>query len=159
MILKTRYHLPAPTTSPRTVQPDDVMRGHRDGENSLQERPRASEEKEEVVANGAPSTGEGGDFISQTKVETDNEPLHLADRHSELVIFRQQKGTTAKNTDWGGDYLVQADFAGNTNAITAVRVDAREEAAIGKHWQGTASTDENKQYDPGITTADPFISA
>ena len=31
MILKTRYNLPPPTTSPRTVQPDDVMRGHRDG--------------------------------------------------------------------------------------------------------------------------------
>ena len=33
MILKTRYILPSPTT-PRTVHPDDVMRGHRDGENS-----------------------------------------------------------------------------------------------------------------------------
>ena len=37
MILKTRYNFPPPTTSPRTVQPDDVMRGHRDGENSPQE--------------------------------------------------------------------------------------------------------------------------
>ena len=46
MILKTRYNLPAPTTSPRTVQPGDVMRGHRDGENRPQGRPRASEEKE-----------------------------------------------------------------------------------------------------------------
>ena len=31
MILKTRYNLPAPTTSPRTVQPDDVTRGHGTG--------------------------------------------------------------------------------------------------------------------------------
>ena len=99
MILKTRYNLPAPTTSPRTVQPDDVIRGYRDGENSPQERPRASEEKEEVVVNGTPSTDEGGDFISQTKVETDNEPLELADRQFELMIFRHQKGTTAKSTD------------------------------------------------------------
>ena len=37
MILKTRYNIPPPTTSPRRVQPDDVMRGHRDGENSPQE--------------------------------------------------------------------------------------------------------------------------
>ena len=44
MILKTRYSLPAPTTSPRRMQPDET-RGHRDGENSPQERPRASEEK------------------------------------------------------------------------------------------------------------------
>ena len=45
MIPKIRYHLPAPTTSPRTVQPDGVMRGHWGGENNPQERPRASEER------------------------------------------------------------------------------------------------------------------
>ena len=140
------------------MQPDDVMRGHRDGENSPQERPRASEEKEEVVVNGTPITDEGGDFISQTKVETDHEPSKLADRQ-EPVIFRQQKGTTAKSTDWGGDYLIQADFADNTNAVTAARVAAREEAAIGKQQQGKASTDENKQYDLGGTGDDPLISA
>ena len=92
MIINTRYHLPAPTTS-RTVQPDDTMKGHRDGENSPQERPRASEEEEKVVANGTPSTDEGGDFISQTKVgtRTDNEATQLADLQFELVIFRQQQ--------------------------------------------------------------------
>ena len=158
MILKTRYDLPLPTT-PRTVHPDDVMRGHRDGENSPQERPRASEEKEEVVVNGTPSTDEGGDFISQIEVETDQEPTQLADRHSELAILLQQ-GTTAKSTDWGGDYPIQADFMENTNnAVTAARVAAHEEAAIGKQRQGTASTDENKQYDPGGTGDDPLISA
>ena len=49
MILKTRYNLPPPTTSPRTVQPDGVMRGHRGGKNSPQEQPRAPEETEENV--------------------------------------------------------------------------------------------------------------
>ena len=98
MIMKTRYNLPPPTT-PRTVHPDDVMRGHRDGENSPQERPQASEEKEEVVVNGTPSTDEGRDFISQIEVETDQEPTQLADHHSELAILRLQ-GTTAKSTDW-----------------------------------------------------------
>ena len=87
IILKICSNLLALTTSPRTVQTDDVMGGHRDGQNSPQERPQASKEKEEVVANDPLSTNEGGDFISQTKVETDNEPL--ADRHFELVIFRQ----------------------------------------------------------------------
>ena len=54
----------------------------------------------------------------------------------------------------------QADFVENTNnAVTAARVAAHEEAAIGKHRQGTASTDENKQYDPGGTSDDPLISA
>ena len=156
MILKTRYNLPPPTTSPRTVQLDDVMRGHRDGENNPQERPQASEENEEVVANGTPSTDERGDFVPQTKVETDHEPSKLADRQ-ELVIFRQQKGTTSKNTDWEGEYPIQADFAENTTIITAARVAAREEVAIGKQRQGTASTDENNQYDPDGTGDDPLI--
>ena len=158
IILKTRYNLPPPTISRRTVQTDDVMRGHRDGKNSPQERPRASEEKKEVVVNGTPSTDEGGDFISQTKVETDHESSKLTDRQ-ELVIFREQKGTTAKSTDWGRDYPIQTDFAENVNAVTAARVAAREEVAIGKQRQGTASTDENKQYDPGGTGDDPLISA
>ena len=158
MILKTRYNLPPPTTSPRTVQPDDVMRGHRNGENSPQEQPRASEEKEEVVVNGTSSTDEGGDFISQTEVEIDHEPSKLADHNFDLVIFRQQQGTTAKSIDWAGDYPIQAEFAENTNAVTAARVAAREEA-IGKQRQGAASTDENKQYDPGGTGGDPLTSA
>ena len=159
MILKTPYNLPAPATSPRRVQPDDVMRGHRDGENSPQERPQASEEKEDMVVNGPPSTNEGGDFISQIEVETDHEPTQLADRHSELAILRQQ-GTTAKSTDWGRDYPVQADFMESTNnAVTAARVAAHEEAAIGEHQQETASTDENKQYDTGGTSDDPLLSA
>ena len=93
MILKTHCHhparRPAPTTSPITVQPNDMMVGHRDGENSPQERPRVSEEEEKVVANDTPSTDEGGDSISQTEVEMGHEPLQLADRHFELVIFRQ----------------------------------------------------------------------
>ena len=133
MILETYYHppaRPAPKNS-RTVQPNDTMRGHRDEENSPQERPRASEEEEKMVANGTPSTDEGGDFISQTKVETDNEPVQLADRHFELVISRQQKGTTAKSSDWEGDYPIQAGFAANTNTAIAARVATHEEAAIG----------------------------
>ena len=136
-----------------------MMRGHRDGENSPQERPQASEEKEEVVVNGTPSTDEGRYFISQIEVETDQEPTQLADRHSELAILRLQ-GTTAKSTDWGGDCPIQADFVENTkNAVTATRVAAHEEAAFGEHRQGMTSTDENKQYDPGGTSDDPLISA
>ena len=108
-----------------------------------------------MVANGTPSTDEGGGFFSQTEVEIDREPSKLADRHFELVIFWQQKGTIAKSTDWGGDYPIQADFVENTNTVIAARVATREGAAIGKHRQGTASTDENKQYDLGGTGDDP----
>ena len=113
------------------------------------------------MVDGTLSTDEGGDFITRTEVGTgtDNETTQLADRHFELVIFRQQQGTTAKSTDWGGDCPIQVDLAGNANTVTAARVAAREEATIGQHQQGTASTDENKQYDRGRRTADPLISA
>ena len=159
MIIKTHYQLPArpvPKTS-ITVQSDNTMGGHRDGENSPQERPRASEEEEKVIANGTPST-EGGAFISRPEVGTDNEATQLADRHFELAILWQQ-ATTAKNTVRGGDYPIQADFGGNPNTATTAQDAAREEAAIGQHRQGKTSTDENKQYDRGRRTADPFISA
>ena len=101
MILKTHYNIPpAPTTSP-TVQPDDMMGEHWDGENSPQERPRASEEEERVVVDGTSSTDEKEDFISQTEVGTDHEPSQLADHFFELTMLRQRQGTTTKSTDWG----------------------------------------------------------
>ena len=126
MIINTRYHLPArpaPKTSP-IVQPGDMMGGHRDGENSSQGRPRASEEGKKMVANGTSSTDEGGDFISQTEVETDNEATQLADPFFGLATFWQHQGTTAKSTDWGGDNTIQADFAGNLITVLTARVTA-----------------------------------
>ena len=83
--------------------------------------------------------------------------IQLAGRHFELAILRQQ-GTSAKSTDWGGDYPIQADFGGNPNTATTA-VAAREEAAIGQHRQGTTSTDQNKQYDRGRRKGELFISA
>ena len=47
----------------------------------------------------------------------DHEPSKLADHNFELAILRQQ-GTTAKSTDWGGDYPIQADFGGNPNTAS-----------------------------------------
>ena len=89
-----------------------------------------------MVANGTPSTDKGRDFIPQTEVATDNEQSQTADRYFERVVLRQQQqGKTAKSTDWGGDCSIQADFAGITNTMTAARVTAREEAAIGKYRQ------------------------
>ena len=63
------------------------MGGHRDGENSLQERPRASDGEEKVAADGISSTDEGGNFISQAEVGTDNEVTHIVDHFFELAIF------------------------------------------------------------------------
>ena len=94
----------------------------------------------------------------RTEVRTDNEATQLTDRHFELAILRQQ-GTTAKTTDWGRDYPIQADLGGNPNIATTAQVAAREEAAIGQHRQGNTSSDENKQNDRGRRTVDPFISA
>ena len=112
-----------------------------------------------MVADGTSSTDEGGDFVSQTEVETDDEATQLADRHFELAMVQQQEETTAKNTHRGGDCPIQADFVGNPEAVTSARVAAREEAAIGRHQRGTTSTDQNKQYDPGGTGDDLFMSA
>ena len=106
-----------------------------------------------MVADGTSSTDKGGGFISQTEVRIDHEPSQVAVRHFELAIFLQHQETTAMSTDWGGDYPIQADFAGNPNTATTARVDTREEAVIGGHQRGAASTDQNKQFDPGGTGA------
>ena len=101
MILKTCYHplaRQALITSP-TVQPDDTMGRHQDGEHNPQERPRASEEEEEVVADDLSSTDKGGEYISQTEVGMDHEPSQVAARHFELTMFWQQ-GATPKSTYW-----------------------------------------------------------
>ena len=156
MILKTRYNLPAPTTSPRTVQPDGVMRGHRDGENSPQERPRPSEEKEEVVVNVNPSTDEGEFFFPKSRSR------RTTNQHNSPIVVPNWRyfGNKGQSTDGGGEYHIQEDFVENTNnTVTAARVAAHEEAAIGKHRQEAASTDENKQYDTGGTGDNSLISA
>ena len=88
----------------------------------------------------------------------DHEPSQVAARHFKLAMFRQQE-TTAKSTDWGGDYFIRVDYARNPNTVTIARVVDHEEAAIGRHQRGTTSTDQNKQYDPGGTGAELFISA
>ena len=122
---------------------------HRDGEHKPLEQPQVSEEEGNVVADGTSNTDKGGDFFSQTEVGMDHEASQVAARHFELAMFRQQQETIAKTTDWGGYYSIQADLAGNPNTATTARVAAREEATIGRHQRGTASTDQNKQFDPG----------
>ena len=153
MILKTYYHLPAhlaPVTS-SAVQPDDMMGRHRNGEHNPLERPQASEEEEKVVADGTSSNDQRRDFVFQIEVGMDHETSQVAARHFELAMLRQQ-GIAAKSTDWGGDYPIQADFAGNPKPTTG-RVTARGEAAIGRHQRGTTSTEQNKQFDPGGDSA------
>ena len=86
-------------------------------------------------------------------------------QHNSLIVISNwryfgNKGQQQKaQIGGGGDYPIQADFGGNTNAATTAQVTGREEAAIGQHRQGKTSTDEDTQYDPGGTGADPFISA
>ena len=75
------------------------------------------------------------------------EILQVAARHFKMAMFRQQQGTTARSTDRGGDYPIQADFGGNPKATTA-QVSAREDATIGRHQRGTTSIEQNKQFDP-----------
>ena len=76
----------------------------------------------------------------------DHESSQVTARHFELAVFRQQQGTTAKNTGWGGDYPLQADFAGNPKTATTARVAARKEAAISRQQRGATSTEQDKQF-------------
>ena len=92
MIFKTYYHLPAhqaPVTSP-AMQPYDMLGGHRDREHNP---PGATK-----------STDKGEDLVFQIEVGMDHEASQVAARHFELAMFRQQQGTTAKSTDWRGNY-------------------------------------------------------
>ena len=82
----------------------------RDGEHNPLERPKASKDENKVVADGTSHVDEGVDFVFQTEVGMNLEASQVAARHFELAMFRQQ-GTTAKSTDRGGDYTIQADFA------------------------------------------------
>ena len=111
-----------------------------------------------MVADDTSSTDKEGDFVSQTEVGMDHEASQVAARHFELAMFGQQPGTTAKSTDWVGDYPIQADFAGNPNTAATARVAAREKAAISRQQRGATSNDQNKQFDPG-QKGKLFISA
>ena len=63
------------------------------------------------------------------------------------------------STDWRGDYPIQADFAENPETVTAARVAACEETAIGRHQRGTTSTEQNKKSRPWGKNGKLFISA
>ena len=52
----------------------------------------------------------------------DHEASQVTTRHFELVMFRQQQGTTATSLDKGEDCPIQADFAGNPKTVPTARV-------------------------------------
>ena len=107
MILKTYYHIPAhpaPVHPPQQefhsclqeeqletslkVQPEDMMRKHRDGEYNPLERPQASEEEDEVVTDGPLNVGQGGDLFFQAEVGKGPETPQVTARHFALPIDR-----------------------------------------------------------------------
>ena len=153
MILKTYYHILARKAfvTSSAVQPNVMVGRHRDGAHNPLEQLQLFEEEEKVVADGTSGTDQGGDFVSQTEIGMDHEASQVAACHFELAMLRQQQGTTAKSTDWGGGYPIQADFAGNPKTAKTVygRVTAREKAAISRQQRGATSTDQNKKFDPG----------
>ena len=97
--------------------------------------------------------GSGGGTIFQAEVRMDLETSQAAARYFvKLAKFRQQIGTTARNTDNGGNCPIQADFGGNPKTTTITRVTAREESArllIYLQQRGMTLTEQNKQFDPG----------
>ena len=73
-------------------------------------------------------------------------------RFVKLVMFRQQRETTARDTDRGKKYPLQAGFGGNLEITTTAWVAAREKSArllIDRQQRGMTSTEQNKQFDPG----------
>ena len=74
------------------VQPDDIMGRHRDREHNPLERPQASEEKDNVSADGTSHMDQVGNFGFQTEVGVNLEASQVAARHFELAMFRQQQG-------------------------------------------------------------------
>ena len=114
MIIKTYYHLPAqqaPVISP-TVQPDDMMERHRDGEHNPLERPQASKEEEKVVADRTSSTDQERDFVFQAEVGKDPETSQVTAHHFTLPVCLQQREVTTRSTAKRGDYPTQTDFEG-----------------------------------------------
>ena len=130
------------------VQPDDMVERHGDGEHNPLERPRASKEDDNMAADGTLQVDQEGDFVFLTEVRMDLETSQVAARHFELAIFRQQQGTISRCKDRGGDYPIQADFAGNPKTASTTRITACEEAAISRQHRGATSTKQNKQFDP-----------
>ena len=126
-----------------------MMGRHRDGEHNPLERPQALEEEDEVAADDTSHVDQGKDFVCQTEVRIDLETSQIATRHFELAMFQQHQGTTLRSSDRGGDYPIQADFAGNPKTATTARIAAREEAAISRQQRGATSTEQSKQFDPG----------
>ena len=108
-----------------------MMGRHWDGEHSPLKQPQALEEEDKVVVDGPSHVDQSGDFVFQTEVGMNLETSQVAARHFELAMLRQQ-GTTSRSTARGGDYPIQADFAGNPKSATKARVAAREGAGISR---------------------------
>ena len=71
-------------------------------------------------------------------------------RFVKLAMFRRQREKTARSTDRGRNYPIQADFGGNPERTT-VRVTACEESTrlpIGRQQREATSTEQNKQFYP-----------
>ena len=95
---------------------------HRDGEQNPLERAQFSEDEDKVVADGT-SHADQGKKKNQAKVGMDLGTSQVTGRHFvRLPTDRQQRGATARSTDRGGEYPIQADFGGkigNSNNSTS----------------------------------------
>ena len=68
------------------------MRRHRAGKHNSLERPQASEEEDEMAADGTSHVDQAEDFVFKTEVGVDLETSQVAARHFKLANFGNNKG-------------------------------------------------------------------
>ena len=101
------------------VQPDDMTRKHRDGEQSPLERQVSENEDNKVVTDGTSHADQGEIFVFQAEVGMNLETSQVAARRFvRQPIVRQQREASSRSTYRGGNYPIQADFGGKSETGT-----------------------------------------
>ena len=160
MVLKTNYHLPERRPAPKTsVQPDDVMGGHRAGVRNPQSQCDPSPRRAAVSAGSEkpgtpprpPAIGTGsGPGVS--RAETRMEEERLLPVETSIDGFLRSNCTSIEQKYI---LLLQPDIGmDDNNETTTQQAAAREEFARlmkKRQQQGMTawSTDQNRQFDRG----------
>ena len=86
----------------------------------------------QTAANGISHTDQGR-FFFQAEFRMDLETTQVVVHHFvKLAMVRQQQGTTARSTDRGGNYPIQADVGGNPETTPQITVRQAARLPIGR---------------------------
>ena len=169
MILNTYYHLPVRRPTPKTsVQPDDVIGGHRAGANSPQSQCDPSPRHDAVDTGSeepgtprrSPAIGTGSDGPGMSRFETSTEEEGLFPLETNMNGFLRPNYTS---TEQECILLLQPEIGmDDNNEATTQQAAAREEFARPtkkRQQQGMTawSTDQNKQFDRGRSRVNSLL--